>query len=205
VQGLYDTLLVTIKNGPTLGQSERFAQLAPIIRRIFDLPLMTRLPVGPAWAASGRSSDATTVWVAIGRAIRTSSKRFASGARQRLLRRTLISGLSASARPLSRRTRYRGDSADVDLHVCGPDAEPICEVKVFGFGRGVPDAEMPAEKTKIKYDTPVITEVGRIDQIVAIIAAHKKAIFRRRRSSFPRKWLKSVGASAHRTAQLSRF
>ena len=55
VQGLYDTLLVTMKNGGTLGQSGRFAQLAPVIRRIFDLPLMTRLSVGPTWATLGNA------------------------------------------------------------------------------------------------------------------------------------------------------
>jgi phospholipid transport system substrate-binding protein len=53
VQGLYDTLLVTMSNGRALGRSGRFAQLAPVIRRIFDLPLMTRLSVGPAWATVG--------------------------------------------------------------------------------------------------------------------------------------------------------
>jgi phospholipid transport system substrate-binding protein len=42
-----------MKNGRTLGQSGRYAQLAPVIRRIFDLPLMTRLSVGPSWAALG--------------------------------------------------------------------------------------------------------------------------------------------------------
>jgi phospholipid transport system substrate-binding protein len=51
VQGLYDTLLSAIKNGRTLGQSGRFAALAPVIRRTFDLPLMTRLSVGPSWAS----------------------------------------------------------------------------------------------------------------------------------------------------------
>lgn len=50
VQGLYDTLLSAMKNGHTLGQSGRFAALAPVIRRTFDLPLMTRLSVGPSWA-----------------------------------------------------------------------------------------------------------------------------------------------------------
>jgi phospholipid transport system substrate-binding protein len=50
VQGLYDTLLDTMKNGSTLGQSGRFAQLAPVIRRSFDLPVMARLSVGPIWA-----------------------------------------------------------------------------------------------------------------------------------------------------------
>jgi len=50
VQGLYDALLATMKNGRTLGQSGRFTQLEPVIRRSFDIPAMARLSVGPAWA-----------------------------------------------------------------------------------------------------------------------------------------------------------
>jgi phospholipid transport system substrate-binding protein len=50
VQGLYDALLGTMKNGRTLGQSGRFTQLEPVIRRTFDIPLMTRLSVGASWA-----------------------------------------------------------------------------------------------------------------------------------------------------------
>jgi phospholipid transport system substrate-binding protein len=50
VQGLYDALLGTMKNGRTLGQSGRFTQLEPVIRRSFDLPTMARLSVGPSWA-----------------------------------------------------------------------------------------------------------------------------------------------------------
>ena len=51
VQGLYDVLLVTMKNGRTLGQSGRFTQLEPVIRRTFDIPAMARLSVGPSWAS----------------------------------------------------------------------------------------------------------------------------------------------------------
>jgi phospholipid transport system substrate-binding protein len=51
VQGLYDVLLSTMKNGRTLGQSGRFTQLEPVIRRTFDIPAMARLSVGPAWAS----------------------------------------------------------------------------------------------------------------------------------------------------------
>jgi phospholipid transport system substrate-binding protein len=51
VQGLYDALLSTMKNGRTLGQSGRFAQLAPVIRRTFDIASMARLSVGPSWAS----------------------------------------------------------------------------------------------------------------------------------------------------------
>jgi phospholipid transport system substrate-binding protein len=50
VQGLYDALLVTMKNGRTLGQSGRFTQLEPVIRRTFDITGMARLSVGPSWA-----------------------------------------------------------------------------------------------------------------------------------------------------------
>src|SRR5271169_1620621 len=51
VQGLYDALLSTMKNGRTLGQSGRFTQLAPVIRRSFDITSMTRLSVGSCWVA----------------------------------------------------------------------------------------------------------------------------------------------------------
>jgi len=50
VQGLYDALLNTMKNGRTLGQSGRVTQLAPVIRRSFDIASMARLSVGPSWA-----------------------------------------------------------------------------------------------------------------------------------------------------------
>jgi phospholipid transport system substrate-binding protein len=51
VQGLYDSLLSTMRNGSTLGGSGRFTQLAPVIRRSFDLPFMARLAFGPSWAS----------------------------------------------------------------------------------------------------------------------------------------------------------
>jgi len=50
VQGLYDALLSMMKNGRILGQSGRFAQLEPVIRRSFDIASMARLSVGPSWA-----------------------------------------------------------------------------------------------------------------------------------------------------------
>jgi phospholipid transport system substrate-binding protein len=51
IRGFYATLLVTMKEGPTLGQSGRYARLAPVIGRIFDIPLMTRVSVGPSWGS----------------------------------------------------------------------------------------------------------------------------------------------------------
>jgi phospholipid transport system substrate-binding protein len=50
VRSFYDTLLTTMKNGSTLGQSGRYARLAPVVDRVFDVPSMTRLAIGPSWA-----------------------------------------------------------------------------------------------------------------------------------------------------------
>ena len=55
VQGLYDTLVSTMKNGRTLGQSGRFVQVEPVVRRSFDIASMARLSVGPSWATMSES------------------------------------------------------------------------------------------------------------------------------------------------------
>src|SRR5215471_1224863 len=51
VRCLYDVLLSTMKNGRILGQSGRFTQLEPVIRRSFDVATMALLSVGPSWAS----------------------------------------------------------------------------------------------------------------------------------------------------------
>lgn len=55
VRAFYAVLLGTMKNARSLGESGRYARLAPVIRQTFDLPLMARMAVGPAW--SGVSAD----------------------------------------------------------------------------------------------------------------------------------------------------
>jgi phospholipid transport system substrate-binding protein len=51
VRTLYATLLSVMQNGPALGASGRYARIEPVVGRVFDLPLMTRLAVGPSWTA----------------------------------------------------------------------------------------------------------------------------------------------------------
>lgn len=51
VRTLYATLLNVMQNGPALGAHGRYAEIEPVIGRVFDLPLMTRLAVGPSWAS----------------------------------------------------------------------------------------------------------------------------------------------------------
>ena len=50
VRNFYATLLTTMKDGRTLGQSGRYARLAPVVDRVFDVPSMARLAVGSFWA-----------------------------------------------------------------------------------------------------------------------------------------------------------
>jgi phospholipid transport system substrate-binding protein len=50
VRGFYDVLLANMRNGSVLGESGRYARLAPVVDRDFDIPAMTRLAVGVQWA-----------------------------------------------------------------------------------------------------------------------------------------------------------
>ena len=49
VRSFYGVLLGNMQQGRMLGESGRYAKLAPVVDRTFDIPLMTRLAVGPAW------------------------------------------------------------------------------------------------------------------------------------------------------------
>ena len=50
IERFYDDLLAVMKQAKRLSFDERYARLAPTISRTFDLGLMTRIAVGPAWA-----------------------------------------------------------------------------------------------------------------------------------------------------------
>ena len=50
IQSLDDALLAAMKAGTTLTTAQRYRELAPVVERTFDLPVMTAFAVGPAWA-----------------------------------------------------------------------------------------------------------------------------------------------------------
>jgi phospholipid transport system substrate-binding protein len=50
IRNFYAVLLTTMKEGSRLGESGRYAMLAPVVRQDFDVPFMTRLAVGPDWS-----------------------------------------------------------------------------------------------------------------------------------------------------------
>ena len=50
VQTLTDALLKSMRAGTTISMTERYKQLEPVIEKVFAMPLVTRLAVGPEWA-----------------------------------------------------------------------------------------------------------------------------------------------------------
>ena len=52
------SLLDVMKGGSALGGKGRYRKLAPVIESTFDIPLMTRVAVGPAWTAMSEADRA---------------------------------------------------------------------------------------------------------------------------------------------------
>jgi len=49
VNTFHETLISTMKDGRTLGESGRYVRIEPVVHRLFDLPLMSRLAIGASW------------------------------------------------------------------------------------------------------------------------------------------------------------
>ena len=50
VNAFHETLISTMKDGRTLSESGRYARIEPVVHRLFDLPLMSRLAIGASWS-----------------------------------------------------------------------------------------------------------------------------------------------------------
>ena len=61
VRSFYATLLVMMKDGPSLGENGRYARLAPVVVQLFDIPLMARLAVGTPWLTLSASDQQRVV------------------------------------------------------------------------------------------------------------------------------------------------
>jgi phospholipid transport system substrate-binding protein len=49
IQRFYDSLIELMKAAPQLSFDQRYDRFQPVIKRTFDLGLMTRLAIGPTW------------------------------------------------------------------------------------------------------------------------------------------------------------
>lgn len=64
VQSLSDGLIAIMKAGKKAGFAGRAAQIAPVVDKSFDLPLLTRLAVGPEWTKTA-PADRTALVAAL--------------------------------------------------------------------------------------------------------------------------------------------
>ena len=115
VQSLYNALLSTMKNGRTLGQSGRFTQLEPVIRRTFDIPSMARLSVGSSWATL-TEAQRQQVTESLGRYISAIyADRFGSYAGQKLqVTGELLNAARTMVLVRSQIVKANGDPVNVD-------------------------------------------------------------------------------------------
>jgi phospholipid transport system substrate-binding protein len=59
IRALCDSLLGMLRAGHTTPFAQRFATLAPVIERTFDLPAILQLSVGPSWASLAADQQTT--------------------------------------------------------------------------------------------------------------------------------------------------
>ena len=110
----YDTLLATMKDGPALGFQGRRKELAPAIRRAFDLPLMTRLMVGPQWAGLTPDQQQQLVAAFSEFSIATYASRFDDYSGERFVVEPTASTTTNGVIVHSKLVKAEGDSVQLD-------------------------------------------------------------------------------------------
>ena len=73
---LYNALLQTMKQAKQLGVKGRYDKLAPVLAKTYDLPLMSRIAVGPNWDALSTSQKQSIVNAFTRMTIATYANRF---------------------------------------------------------------------------------------------------------------------------------
>lgn len=61
VQALSDGLITIMKGGKAMGVRGRASAIGPVVDRVYDVPLMTRLTVGTAWTTIAPADQAALV------------------------------------------------------------------------------------------------------------------------------------------------
>ncbi len=121
VQSLDDGLLAIMRSGNSAGMAGRSRAIAPVIDRAFDLPLMSRLSVGPTWVSIAPRDQAALVAAFRSMTIASYARNFDSFSNEKfvispqvqsrggdkLVRTTLTSGRDEPV-PLAYRLRQSG-------------------------------------------------------------------------------------------------
>jgi phospholipid transport system substrate-binding protein len=152
----YGTLLDTMKQAKQLGVKGRFDKLSPVLAKTYDLPVMSKLAVGPAWAALTPQQQAAITNAFTRMTVATYASRFDgfSGEQFQILEtsdrpngdkiiKTQIIKSDGSAVPLNYLMRKSGaDWKIVDIYLDGTISELANRRAEFGaiLKSGGPDA-----------------------------------------------------------------
>jgi phospholipid transport system substrate-binding protein len=72
----YGTLLDTMKQAKQLGVKGRYDKLSPVLVKIYDLPSMSKMAVGPAWASLSPQQQAAVISAFTKMTVATYASRF---------------------------------------------------------------------------------------------------------------------------------
>ena len=121
VEVLDNGLLTIMHGGATAGQAGRERQIAPVVDRSFDIPLMTRLSVGPAWLSFSAHDQGALITAFRAMTIAQYAHNFDGWSGQRFtvtpqvvtrgldkVVRTSLAGTDGAAEPLNYRLRQNG-------------------------------------------------------------------------------------------------
>jgi phospholipid transport system substrate-binding protein len=114
VEGFYGTLLETMKQAASLGFEGRYRKLEPAIERAYNLPLMTRLAVGPPWNTIAPPQQERLVQAFRRLTIATYASRFDGFDGERFEVRTESPAQSGGVLVESRLVLTKGDPVDLN-------------------------------------------------------------------------------------------
>jgi phospholipid transport system substrate-binding protein len=161
VQSFYDVLLDCMQHGKELGFDGRFQKLAPAIGQAFDVPIMARIAVGPAWTAMPADKKSAVLEVFTRYMVTTYASRFKAFSGQKFV----VGDLSQPA----------ADRKLVTTQLIRPDGDPVQLNYVFRQGDAgwkIIDIYLSgtiSEMARMRSDFSETLRAGGADALVAIL------------------------------------
>jgi phospholipid transport system substrate-binding protein len=161
VQGFYDVLMDCMQHGKELGFDGRFKKLAPAIGQAFDVPIMARIAVGPAWTAMPADKKSAVLEVFTRYMITTYASRFKAFSGQKFVVGDL--------------TQPAADRKLVTSQLIRPDGDPVQLNYVFRQGDAgwkIIDIYLSgtiSEMARMRSDFSDTLRTGGADALIAIL------------------------------------
>ncbi|HEX9449010.1 MAG TPA: ABC transporter substrate-binding protein [Dongiaceae bacterium] len=161
VQGFYDVLLDCMQHGKELGFDGRFQKLAPAIGQAFDVPIMARIAVGPAWTAMPADKKSAVLEVFTRYMVTTYASRFKSFNGEKFVVGDL--------------TQPAADRKLVTTQLIRPDGDPVQLNYVFRQGDSgwkIIDIYLSgtiSEMARMRSDFSETLRTGGADALIAIL------------------------------------